>query len=163
MEQVPKVEMLFSVTRELRMVPLNWRHPKDANNNFIPLMDRKNYPYYPESDIQAGLEEGWLQSREELESMFAPDFSSIPPEEMGICAYQSTNEGTPISPVFPDTTEGRLKLIQYVVDNEYVFGEIKADGETWAMILFGNAQGLVNPENGTTIAAIVSPDSSNPK
>lgn len=133
---------MSSTSREIRKVPLGWLHPKDENGEYVPLMDRK-YPY-TENDTQELLEEG--HSREEIEKWFMPDFSKVPSDQMGISAYETVSEGTPMSPVYPDTPEGRFELARYCVENQTVFGDQKADIETWAAILFGKYNALVTTD-----------------
>jgi hypothetical protein len=55
-----------------------------------------------------------------------------------IAAYETTTEGTPISPAFPDTPEGRLALVNYCAEHATTWGDHRADAETWAAILFGD-------------------------
>lgn len=40
-----------------------------------------------------------------------------PPGETEIVAYETTSEGTPISPAFPNTPEGRLDLVRYCAEH----------------------------------------------
>jgi hypothetical protein len=54
-----------------------------------------------------------------------------------IVVYETTTEGTPISPSFPNTPAGRLALCDWCARNTTTFGDHKADLEAWAAILFG--------------------------
>src|SRR3990167_10363366 len=83
----------FISNRGLRQIPLNWEHPRDERGSYIPLQDRELA--YTEEEIEEGLADGWLKSRQEAEDMLMPDFSNVPQEQMGICAYETTSEGTP--------------------------------------------------------------------
>ncbi len=56
-----------------------------------------------------------------------------------IMAYETTSEGTPISPAFPDTPEGRLALVRHCAEHATTFGKHTAGLEAWAAILFGDA------------------------
>ena len=136
-EQNPELdkrkETRFMVNREVRYVPLHWEHPKDKEGQYIPLMNRA-HPYDKE-EIAELIAEG--HSREEIESSFMPDFSQIPEEKLGISAYETTTEGTPISPVFPNTPEGRFELVKYCTENSSTFGDHKTGEEAWSAILFG--------------------------
>lgn len=153
----PRREAVFSSQRVVRKVPLNWEHPKDEEGKYVPLYDRSSYPRYTEEEIQELLDEGDISSRDEIEGWFAPDFSNVPPEEMGICAYEEVTEGTPISPVFPDSPEGMYELVRYCAENRFVFGGfVKADVEGWAAVLWGNA--VVDPFNGVVMARSRPPD-----
>lgn len=131
------------VNRETRFVPLKWEHPKDESGKYKPLMSRDSA--YTEEE---GLADGWISSREELETSYMPDFSSIPEEEMGICAYESTTEGTPISPVHPDTPQGRFEIARHCAENYTVLASQKGDIETWAAILYGKNIALVDLQSG---------------
>lgn len=129
-------------------MPLDWKHPKDERGEYIPLQRRDLS--YTEGEIEEGLAEGWLKSRQEAEDMLMPDFSNIPEDQMGICAYESVTEGTPISPVFPNTPTDRFELAQYCSENATVFGYQKApDIEAWCRILFDSVNALFNPKEGT--------------
>jgi hypothetical protein len=68
---------------------------------------------------------------------------------MGIQAYETTTEGTPISPVFPDTPEGRFALVTYCAVHETVFAACRATMGEWAMILFGGDDVVVDLQRGT--------------
>jgi len=71
--------------------------------------------------------------------------------ETEIMAYETTTEGTPISPAFPNTPAGKLDLVRHCAENCTTFGDHKADGETWAAILFGEGFSFVL-EDGTVEA-----------
>lgn len=74
--------------------------------------------------------------------------------ETAIAAYETTSEGTPLSPCFPDTPEGRLALVRYCAEHVTTFGEHRADGEAWAVILFGGSA-VVAPDGA--VEAVVAP------
>lgn len=96
--------------REVRRVPLNWHHPTDAQGNDVPLFPTSNpteEAIAEELDAEPGL------TRQELEACSMPDFSAVPSQQMGIAVYETTTEGTPVSPVFPDTPQGRYALVEY--------------------------------------------------
>ena len=69
-----------------------------------------------------------------------------PGDETAIAAYETTSEGTPISPSFPDRPEGHLELVRYCAANCTTFADYQADAEAWAVILFG--EGAVVTEDG---------------
>ncbi len=54
-----------------------------------------------------------------------------------IVVYETASEGTPLTPAFPDTPEGRLQLIRYCVEHTTTFGRHRSGAEAWAAILFG--------------------------
>lgn len=142
LQPVPEKGAFFSVNRELRRVPLDWQHPKDKEGYDEPLLSRDSK--YTDEDIDEMLKDGDIKSKDEVSTWFMPDFSDVPDEKMGICAYECTTEGTPISPVFPNTSRGRFELAKYCAQNYSVFGENKADIESWAGILYGNADCYFN-------------------
>ena len=81
---------------------------------------------------------------------YAPLFADQMPEPNGeteIVAYETTSEGTPISPAFPTTPEGRLDLVRYCSEHCTTFGDHLAGEEAWAVILFG--EGAVVTDDGT--------------
>ena len=135
------------VNRESRRVPLNWEHPRNEKGQFIGLSDHSRLT---EESISEWLSEEPGLNRDKIESWHMPDFSNIPEEQMGICAYETTSEGTPISPVFPDSLEGRFELAQYCMENATVFGSQKCpDIEGWRAILFDKDLALLNMAEGT--------------
>lgn len=64
------------------------------------------------------------------------------PEPTGateIVAYDTVTEGTPISPAFPNTPEGRRELVRYCAEHATTFGSHRAGVEAWAALLFGDS------------------------
>ena len=57
--------------------------------------------------------------------------------QVDLMAYETTSEGTPISPAFPDTPTGRLQLIRYCAEHATTFGRHRSGEEAWAAVLFG--------------------------
>lgn len=127
------------MSREVRKVSADWKHPKDSDGNFIPIHD---HPYNAVED-------------ENYEaSSFRPDWSS---EEMTHYQwYEDVSEGTPLSPPF--TTEA--ELVDYIVEHgDPVYGDItRAQAEQfvkdkWAPSFIGiPGKGLIRgmqyiPEN----------------
>lgn len=109
-----KLEFLFIASREVRVIPAGWQHPRDARGGPIPLL--------PEQMPDAGA-------------------------HTEIAAYETTSEGTPISPTFPDSPAGRLDLVRHCAAYCTVFGEHRSGEEGWAAILFG--EHAVIAEDGT--------------
>jgi len=124
-------QIMFVGAREVRVIPKGWQHPRDLSGRYVPLL-----PYgYPNDDKPA-----------------TPETTMPPTPWKGvteIVAYETISEGTPISPAFPNTPEGRRDLVAYCVANCFPFGRQKAGAEAWAAILFGNA--AITPD-GTVIA-----------
>lgn len=138
-----EVRRLFILNRGIRIVPLNWEHPRDPRDGsgFKPLLPRE---HFDNESFEECRDENPGLTREEFESWHMPDFSSVPDDQMGICAYETTSEGTPISPVFHNTPEGRFQMAKYCAENRTVFAANKADIETWAAILFSGNTAVVD-------------------
>jgi hypothetical protein len=62
-----------------------------------------------------------------------------PTGETEIAVYECVSEGTPITPPFPDTPEGKLELVSYCAEHCTTMGDFRADEEAWVAILFGDA------------------------
>ncbi len=108
---------------EAREIPAGWQHPKDAHDEFIPLL-----PYGYGGD--------------DSEIVLTPEDTMPPTPWQGateIVAYEACTEGTPISPAFPNTPAGKLGLCDWCAANEKLLGKRLVDGEAWAAILFGEA------------------------
>lgn len=115
-------QVLFVGGRELRMIPKGWLHPEGTG---------KPRPLLPED---------------------MPDVAGLAPEETEIVAYEAVSEGTPISPPFPNTPEGRLRLVEYCARHCTTWGDHKGGAEAWAALLFGKhtavtADGVVIAED----------------
>lgn len=113
-------EVNFIANREVRAVPEGWCHPKNAEGRYVPLL--------PEQ---------------------MPNVTSAP-ERARIMAYETTTEGTPISPPFPNTPEGRVALTQHCAEHATTWGRHTADPEAWAVVLFG--QDAAVTRDGTVVA-----------
>lgn len=115
-------EAQIACNREVRLIPKTWQHPKDERGRYVPLLEEQ-----------------------------MPAVAGPAPHDTEIAAYETTTEGTPISPVFPDTDEGRLALVRHCAQHGTTFGRAKADAEAWAAILFG--EGAAVTLGGTTVAS----------
>ena len=128
----------FVCNREVRLVPKGWRHPREKSGRFAPLLPRP----------------AWDEAMRELEPgdpqpmLPMPPVEGLPPEWTRIVAYETTSEGTPVSPSFPNTPAGRLALVNYCAGHCTTWADHRADLETWAAILFGDASAWVE-ENGS--------------
>jgi hypothetical protein len=111
--------------REVRRIPAGWQHPKDERGRYVPLYDRAYY-----ADL---LRE--LQADEPRPTVGQMPQINEPGYE--IAAYETTSEGTPVSPAFPDTPQGRLDLVNWCAENATTWADNRADAEAWAAILFG--------------------------
>jgi hypothetical protein len=134
----------FIVNREIRRVPLDWEHPRDERGAYIPLHE---CPDPEELDELRG--QGL--TRDEFTENFMPDFSQVPERELGLQAYETTSEGLPISPVFPNTPEGRWALVHYCSQFATVFADRRLNPEAWAELLFGDSLAVVDAETGRVL------------
>lgn len=120
--------------REIRRVPLNWKHPKkepddlhyrEGSDNYQPLYDRG---YNQEAkEWMAGLLrwEAGDRTTDDTEYNYFWEYEGWPPDKKyyrpdwteeqmnGYCLYETVSEGTPVSPVF-DTLYG---LAEYLAGN----------------------------------------------
>jgi len=111
--------------REIRRVAPNWKHPKDAARNFIPMYDKSfregvedwkaGYASWERGERPDYCSEG-SQSLEFWEwegpppdrEMYRPDWTDEP---TWFQVYETVSEGTPVTPPFPTEKE----LIDYLV------------------------------------------------
>jgi len=83
------------MSREIRRVPLTWEHPCDALGHYIPMTIA--FPYNAD-EIAEGLRDGWLTGG-------PPNYGlDVMPqwwhgEATAWQLYETTSEGTPLSPV----------------------------------------------------------------
>lgn len=128
--------------REVRVIPKGWQHPEGEC-----LLSADSYPATPEA-LQKYLEDNET-TRPPDRRDYMPSVDGLEVYETEIMAYETTSEGSPISPAFPNTPEGKLQLVAYCAENASTFTRNKADGETWAAILFGGFA-TVNIDSGVT-------------
>src|SRR5262245_19511161 len=92
--------------RQIRSVPRDWVHPRDEDGEYIPLLDK---------DYATALEE-YEAHPDHYEEAPKPEFyrrSWTAEEATCFQFYESTTEGTPMSPVF-ETEEEMLAWLDYV-------------------------------------------------
>lgn len=109
--------------REVRTIPKGWRHPKDERGGYIPLLNERFL--FSDDPEQTG--------------EIMPATHRLGEDETEIAAYETTTEGTPISPPFPNTPGGRLALVQHCAAHATTFADSRADAQAWAAVLFGSA------------------------
>ena len=121
------------MSREVRRVPADWQHPKGADGRYIPLFDgsfsksaadwdeeaaqwakgfKRDYPEgweAKDSDDTETFEE-WDGERP-VESTYMPEWPEE--ERTHLQMYESTTEGTPVSPVMETPEE----LAHWLADN----------------------------------------------
>lgn len=97
------------MSKEIRRVPHNWKHPKDDNDQYIPLYDGAKYKTHLEEWTKKLLE--WSQCKVLCETWEAFSKINIPPAKADytdvdedMCSqyqiYETVSKGTPVSPVF---------------------------------------------------------------
>jgi hypothetical protein len=138
--------------RELRRVPANWQHPKKSNGEYQPMFDT----YYGDvlkkwiddnSQWNEGTHKDLLEGRASKEEYpFYAMWAGNPPdieyyhtrrysesELTHIQLYESTSEGTPLSPVFP--ADQLDKLCEWAEKNATTFASFRASKEEWFKML----------------------------
>lgn len=134
--------------REIRRVPANWEHPKDAAGHYQPLHDglNKRLAAWDEENakwaegLRRGYEGQWVPvDPEYLGSPFAewdgerPDPKDYMPdwpesERTHLQMYEDCSEGTPISPVCAMPEE----CARWLADNKAsAFGDMTATYDQW--------------------------------
>lgn len=138
------------MSREVRRVPEGWEHPKTVTGNYIPLFDGEEY--------QSDLDE-WESGRADWDSGQYPpcaseddkllafeDWSGPRPQSADymptwadgeatlFMMYETTSEGTPISPAFSTPEE----LAAWLVDKgASAFAGETASYESWLRVANG--------------------------
>lgn len=135
---------------EVRRVPKNWQHPtRSDGRGFKPLFegpfaaraaewdagkakwDRGEFPDYADEDSKKLSYEEWNGRRPNPED-YMPDWPEK--ERTHFMMYESTSEGTPISPAFETPEE----LARWLVDNETnAFAGQTASYESWLRVARG--------------------------
>lgn len=148
--------------RELRKVPANWEHPKRDNGSYQPMFDEyygdafnewlnnhnkwldgthKDLVNRPELKEQYPFYAMWGGNPPDVEYYHQNKYSN---EELThIQLYESTSEGTPLSPVFK--TDELMELCEWAEENATTFGSSKTSKESWYQML---CSGLVIHQEG---------------
>lgn len=135
--------------REVRRVPPDWEHPKDHNGRYIPIYDK---PYAAMADRWMERLRRWESgedpNREDAERRFNTryfwDWDGPPPnreryrrreweddEATHYQLYETTSEGTPISPIFDNLDD----LCAWAAENATTFASHTATKEEWLRML----------------------------
>ena len=141
----------FMVNRELRIIPKGWVHPTDGvkatgEPRYIGLLSRDYLSSGDGDDDEEPI----------TEADCMPDVTGLRDDETEIAAYETTSDGTPMSPPFPNDGAGRLALVAWCTENATTFGPYKADGDTWAAILFGNTVAMTMSSGATEVRQVPS-------
>lgn len=126
--------------REVRMVPAGWEHPRDEHGHYKPLY---NEDYITEGWRWVNESKLWAEGKhpdQDYRYEFYWDWSGGPPDEdtyrpkwadeacTHLQMYETTSEGTPISPVMETAEE----LARWLADTgASAFGDSTATYEQW--------------------------------
>lgn len=135
--------------REVRKVPADWQHPKDARGRYVPLL---GHTYAEELRRHAARDPAKYSADEYfgligLPSDYMPEFENA----THLMIYETCTEGTPITPAFATPEE----LARWAADNgASAYGSETASYEAWlAMIREGSVVGAVIV-NGTIVSGV---------
>ena len=151
--------------RELRKVPANWEHPKKDDGKYQPMFNRYygdelnewfyGHQQWENSTHKDLVEQPELKEKYPFYAMYhgnPPDVEyyqtrKFKPEELThIQLYESTTEGTPLSPVFKaDELEA---LCAWAAENATTFATCKTTKEEWFRMLSND---LVYHQSGNAI------------
>lgn len=158
--------------REVRRVPPNWQHPKKEDSDYVPLhggsFSERILRWEEENEKwNEGLRDdwngGWKPIEEEDKHMTFAEWGGDRPEESDYMPdwpeserthyqmYESTTNGTPISPVFATKED----LARWLADNNAsAFADMTATYEQWlSMIVQQSAPSMVF-KNGRLISGV---------
>ena len=113
--------------REVRPVPLDWQHPRepgtysDGSPRYRPLHSRADMISHLEFNADCPLDE--LLDIDPADYM--PEMREATP--YGYQLYETTTEGTPVSPIFPSLQE----LAAWCEDRATVFAGFKWTRDQW--------------------------------
>lgn len=163
--------------REVRRVPADWQHPQDAEGYYIPLFDGKDYDRLVrewdegEKKFRQGLYSdwngGWILLDETVRAETYSEWAGERPnkefympiwtnaEATHYMMYETTTEGTPISPAFATPEE----LAQWLADNNAsAFGDSTASYEAWLNVARGEyaPSAVIVPHFGGLISGVES-------
>jgi len=116
-------EFLYIGLHEVREIPKGWQHPIDEHGMAVPL-------------FAAGV---WRDDRDADITLTRDDCLPEADGEVELVVYETCTEGTPVTPTFPKTSEGRLAMLSYCSEHVTTLAEYKTGIEGWAAILFGDA------------------------
>jgi hypothetical protein len=111
--------------REVRRVPADWQHPQDATGRYITLFDGGKYDFHAAEWDEEHQDEEWAGDRPDP-SNYMPNWPEA--ERTHLQMYETTSEGTPISPVMATPEE----LAHWLADNgASAFADMTATYEQW--------------------------------
>lgn len=142
--------------REVRKVPPNWQHPKDDRDGswYRPLFDGSDYQTRVASWNKAVAERGLQGAIDyEVNPPDANDFMPVWPdsERTHYMMYETTTEGTPISPAFSTPEE----LARWLTEsNASANGYEGASYESWLRVCKGGYAPLMVLRDGELMSGV---------
>lgn len=157
--------------REVRKVPKDWKHPKNEQGYYKPLLDGYNAAlaawdmgklkwdegfrddfnggWKAKLPDETGTFEDWEGPRP-VKSRYMPDWPAS--QRTHFQMYETTSEGTPISPVM----ESPESLARWLVDNNAsAFADMTASYEGWLRICRGGyAMSMVVDSSGRMTSGV---------
>lgn len=125
----------IAMSRELRMVPKDWEHPKREDGRYTPLFDgyRAALQGFEDAIKEKGLADAIdYYGGGPMSEDYMPDWPDA--ERTHYMMYETTSEGTPISPAFETPEE----LARWLADNEAsAFSNDTATYEQWLRMIRG--------------------------
>lgn len=142
--------------RQLRKVPANWEHPKNDEGEYKPMHNEfygealnkwlQNHNQWLDGTHPDLIEDPLLKEKYPFYAMWddnAPDVENYQTKKYSdeelthIQLYETTSEGTPISPVFK--ANELEKLCEWASENTTIFANFKATKAEW-MEMLGDKQ-----------------------
>jgi hypothetical protein len=123
-------------------------HPDQQPSDHLPSSDISNYTF-----------EEWSGNGPNP-NYYHPGAAWPADAEMGICMYETVTEGTPISRVYPDTTEGRQAMAEEIArDDTSITSSLTVDD--WLGVINGQAGAVFGTEaaTGVTVRGTDAPES----
>lgn len=146
--------------RELRRVPKDWQHPKSPAGHYVPLHGRDFYAEAEKWDEENALWKAGTHPSQVEYGRDCKDYAEYAgprpaPDDYMLAGvseserthyqlYETTTEGTPISPVFETFDE----LVKWAAQNATTFARFKASEEEWREML---TSGFVHHQQGNLI------------
>jgi len=128
------------MAREIRKVPVDWEHPKNAKGRFIPLHTAETYNAHCKEAERALREyaDSGLSREAILDRVGGePDPASYMLFEEASAThfqlFERSTEGTPLSPIFEDAED----LVDYATEHCTGWGREKMNREDWMEVLLG--------------------------
>ena len=150
------------MSREVRMVPKNWEHPKDEGGNYIPMFEG-SFVHMSNSEWDLGKamwdngfifdyeKQDWIKKSQHQNSLtydkwagkridedaHMPNWDAS--EKTHYMMYETTSEGTPMSPAFKTPEE----LAHWLENNNVPwFADYTTSCEEWLKIIKGECDAI---------------------